>query len=117
MKCNLESIGQSKTTPSAGVKKSKELRIGFLPETDCAPVIAAQEFGLFDRYGLTVEIQSEASWRHIHNKFNQGLFDAAHVPASLPFLMNLGLTPEKCSVVSGLVLSLQGNAITVSRAL
>jgi len=31
--------------------------------------------------------------------------------------MNLGLTPEKCPAVTSLVLSLQGNAITISRQL
>ena len=98
-------------------KKRKTLRVGFLPEVDCAPVIAAQEFGLFDRYGLTVELQCQPSWKHIHNKFLQGSLDAAHAPAMLPFLMNLGLTPERCACVVGLVLSLEGNAITVSRAL
>jgi ABC-type nitrate/sulfonate/bicarbonate transport system substrate-binding protein len=99
------------------VNKRKVLRVGFLPEVDCAPLIVAQEFGVFDRYGLTVELKGEASWKHIHNKFQQGLLDAAHAPAMLPFLMNLGLTGEKCNCVAGLVLSLQGNAITVSRAL
>jgi len=52
------------------VKKRRTLRVGFLPEADCAPLIVAQEFGLFDRYGLTVELQSAASWRHIHNRFH-----------------------------------------------
>src|ERR1039457_762509 len=117
MKCNRKLIGQRTTSVFSVVKGRKPLRVGFLPETDCAPVVVSQEFGLFSRYGLTVEIQSEASRRHIHNKFSQGLLDAAHVPASLPFLMNLGLTPEKCSAVAGLVLSQQGNTITVSRVL
>jgi two-component system, oxyanion-binding sensor len=99
------------------VKRRTPLRLGFLPENDCAPVIVAHEFGLFDRYGLSVELHSEGSWKHIHNKFHQGLLEAAHAPAVLPFLMNLGLTPEKCACVSGMVLSLQGNAITVSRDL
>jgi ABC-type nitrate/sulfonate/bicarbonate transport system substrate-binding protein len=37
------------------VKKRIALRVGFLPEVDCAPLIVAQEFGVFDRYGLTVD--------------------------------------------------------------
>jgi len=117
MKFNRMLIRQPKTTGLSIVEGRKALRVGFLPEADCAPVIVAQELGLFDRYGLTVELHGEASWRHIHNKFHQGLLDAAHAPAMLPFLMNLGLTPEKHACVAGVVLSLQGNAITVSRAL
>jgi ABC-type nitrate/sulfonate/bicarbonate transport system substrate-binding protein len=117
MKCNRKLVSRRKSAAASVVKGRRTLRVGFLPEADCAPVIFAQESGLFDRYGLTVELQSEASWRHLHNKFHQGLLDAAHAPATLPFLMTLGLTPEKRACVAGLVLSLQGNAITVSREL
>jgi len=117
MKCNRKLLSKRKSAVLGAVKRGRTLRVGFLPEADCAPVIAAQEFGLFDRYGLRVELQSQASWRHIHNKFHQGLLDAAHAPATLPFLMTLGLTPERKACVAGLVLSLQGNAITVSRSL
>jgi ABC-type nitrate/sulfonate/bicarbonate transport system substrate-binding protein len=117
MKCNRKLVSRRKSSLLSVVKRHGALRVGFLPEADCAPVIVAQEYGLFDRYGLTVELQSQASWRHIHNKLHQGLLDAAHAPATLPFLMTLGLTPEKNACVAGLVLSLQGNAITVSRAL
>jgi ABC-type nitrate/sulfonate/bicarbonate transport system substrate-binding protein len=91
--------------------------VGFLPENDCAPVIAAHEFGWFEHYGLKVELHSEPSWKHIHDKVHLGLLEAAHAPASLPFLMNVGLTPQKHACVAGLVLSLEGDAITVSRHL
>lgn len=117
MKCNRELMNKRETSVVKFAKKRAPLRLGFLPENDCAPVIVAQEFGLFQRYGLAVELHSEASWKHIHNKFHQGQLDAAHAPAMLPFLMNLGLTPEKCDTVAAMVLSLQGNAITVSREL
>ena len=100
-----------------GRGRARPLRVGFLPENDCAPVVAAHEFGWFEHYGVRVELSSEASWKHIHDKFHLGLLDAAHAPASLPFLMSLGLTPEKHPCVAGLVLSLEGNAITVSRSL
>ncbi len=105
---------------SAGLtvgKRRAALRVGFLPENDCAPLILAQEFGLFKQYGLSVELQSQASWKHVHNKVLHGELDAAQAPGTLPFLINLGLTPQKSECVSGLVLSLQGNAITVSREL
>ncbi len=61
--------------------------------------------------------ESQASWKHIHDNIIHRHLEAAHTPAMLPFLINLGLTPEKCECVTGLVLSLQGNAITISRDL
>lgn len=110
-------MAKQKRTAVTLLKKRKPLRIGFLPENDCAPIIVAQEFGLFKQYGLDVELQSQVSWKHVHDKVIHGYLDAAHAPGMLPFLINLGLTPEKRECVSGVVLSLQGNAITVSREL
>src|SRR6266404_4507432 len=95
----------------------KPLRVGFLPETDCAPIIVAHEFGLFKKYDLQVELESQPSWKHLHDKIINGRLDAAHAPGMLPFLINLGLTPEKSDCLSGLILSSQGNAITISREL
>jgi ABC-type nitrate/sulfonate/bicarbonate transport system substrate-binding protein len=117
MKCNRKPTNLLGNAASRARRKLKPLRVGFLPENDCAPVVMAHEFGWFEQNGLKVELRSEASWKHIHDKFHLGLLDAAHAPASLPFLMNVGLTPEKHACVTGLVLSLEGNAITVSRNL
>ena len=117
MKCNGESCSLPRARTSSAGRKPKPVRVGFLPENDCAPVVVAHEFGWFEHYGLNVELHSEPSWKHIHDKFHLGLLDAAHAPASLPFLMSVGLTPEKLPCVSGLVLSLEGNAIILSRNL
>jgi len=99
------------------LKTSKPLLLGFMPETDCAPIVIAREFGLYQKYGLAVELQRQPSWRGVQDRIANRELDAAHSPATLPFLMNLGLTPEKCSSASSMVLSLQGNAITLSRDL
>jgi ABC-type nitrate/sulfonate/bicarbonate transport system substrate-binding protein len=77
----------------------------------------AQEFGIFSQYGVTVELEGQASWKHVHDKIVHGQLHAAHAPAMMPFLITLGLTPERCECVSGLILSLQGNGITVSQEL
>src|SRR4051794_33691713 len=99
------------------VRKRKPLRIGFLPTNDCAPVIVAKEYGMFERYGLSVELKRLGSWKDIHRELFYRELDAAHAHASLPFLMNLGITPLQTRCVTGLLLSLQGNAITISQEL
>jgi len=103
-------------TPSL-LKPRARLRVGFLPVSDCAPLVIAHEFGLYDKYGVQVELQRETSWKSIHDKIAAGVMDAAHAPGTLPFLARLGLTSEPCDCVTGLVLSLQGNAITLSQEL
>ncbi len=99
------------------LRTRKPLRLGFLPETDCAPLVVAQEMGLFRRFGLETEIQCQSSWEQLHGKLVNHELDGVHSPAMLPFLAKLGLTEDKCPCQSAMVLSLQGNAIIVSREL
>lgn len=99
------------------VRKTTPLRIGFLPTNDCAPLVVAKEYGLFKKYGLSVELKQKRSWKDLHREIVYREIDAAHAPAALPFLMNLGITPLQTRCVTGLVLSLQGNAITISEEL
>jgi len=99
------------------LSRREPLRVGFLPMSDCAPLVYAKEAGLFGQYDLEVELQREPSWATLRDKVIYGELDAAHAPATLPFLANLGLESDPCACVSGLVLSLQGNAITISRQL
>ena len=110
-------MNRPKRNTSTILRSRPPLHVGFLPENDCAPLIVAQEFGLFHQYGLNVELESQASWKHVHDKIAHGQLDAAHAPATLPFLMRLGLTPERCECVTGLILSVQGNGITISHEL
>ena len=99
------------------LRRRDPLRIGYLAVSDCAPLVYALEGGLFEKYGLEVQLQRETSWANVRDKVIQGQLDAAHAPATLPFLANLGIESDPCACVSGLVLSLQGNAITISRKL
>ena len=99
------------------LKKTRPLRVGFLPVNDCAPLAVACELGLFEKYDVAVELRREASWKNVNDQIIHRQLDAAHAPATLPFLINLNLTGENCVCLSGLVLSLQGNAITISHEL
>lgn len=99
------------------LRRQEPIKVGFLPVNDCAPLVYASEGGLFEKYDLDVELQRESSWADVRDKVIYGELDAAHAPATLPFLANLGLESDPCACVTGLVLSLQGNAITVSREL
>lgn len=99
------------------LRRTEPIRVGFLPAGDCAPLVYAHESGLFEKYDLDVELQRETSWAAIRDKIIYGELDASHAPATLPFLANFGIESDPCACVSGLVLSLQGNAVTVSRQL
>ena len=96
---------------------TKPLRVGFVPLTDCAPLVMAQELGLFAKYGLSVTLSRELGWTTVRDKIIYGELHAAHALAAMPFAATLGLGSMKCDCLAGLVLNLNGNAITLSRDL
>lgn len=97
--------------------KSKLLRVGFVPLTDCAPLVLARELGLFAKYDLNVQLRREVGWASIRDKIIFGELDAAHALATMPFAATFGLGSIPCECVTGLVLNLHGNAITLSTGL
>ena len=105
---------QKSSGPTSG---PRALRIGFLPLTDSAPLIVAQHRGLFARHGLKVELHREIGWATLRDKLIYGELEAAHAPAPMLWAMQLGLACPPCDVLTALVLNLNGNAITLSRAL
>lgn len=93
------------------------LRIGYVPLVDCAPIIAAQELGLFAKHGLNVVLSREIGWATIKEKIFYGEIDAAHAPAGMAFAMKLGIQCQPCDVLTSFILNLNGNAITLSSTL
>ncbi|HWC59945.1 MAG TPA: CmpA/NrtA family ABC transporter substrate-binding protein [Verrucomicrobiae bacterium] len=99
------------------LEKGEPLQIGFIPDGDCAPLAVARESGLFDKYELNVQLRRETRLSNIRDRMIEGELDAVHAPATLPFITNLGIDSDRCAAVTGMVLSLQGNAITISKHL
>ncbi len=94
-----------------------ELRLGFTPLTDCAPLVIAHELGFFAREGLRVELSPEPSWSNVRDKLAAGALDAAHALAPLPLALTLGVGPLQEPTITALSLGLGGNGICVSLAL
>jgi nitrate/nitrite transport system substrate-binding protein len=101
---------------SDGLEKTR-LTLGFIPLTDCAPLVVAKERGYFDRVGLDVELSKETSWANVRDKVSIGILDGAHMLAPMPLAASLGLGPNGKPTVTALSLDLNGNAITVSQPL
>lgn len=94
-----------------------ELTLGYIPLTDCAPLVVAKERGYFENYGLEVSLSKETSWANIRDKVAIGILDGAQMLAPMPLAMTAGVGPVRKAMVTGLSLDLNGNAITVSTAL
>jgi ABC-type nitrate/sulfonate/bicarbonate transport system substrate-binding protein len=96
---------------------ARPLRVGFLALTDAAPLVAAQELGLFAHHGIRVQLCREVGWATIRDKIIFGELEAAHAPAPMLWAAQLGLGCAPAAVCTGLVLNLHGNAITLSNRL
>ena len=95
----------------------RKLRVGFVPLTDCAPLVMAHELGLFRKFGLDVALSRELGWATIRDKVIHGELEAAHAVAGMPVAATLGLGSVPCDCLTALVLNLHGNAITLSEEL
>lgn len=96
---------------------TRDLRIGFLPLTDCAVLVAAQERGFFEKYGLNVILQREVSWANIRDRVAFGELDAAHMLAPMPLAATLGIDGLGVPMQTAISIGLNGSAITLSCAL
>ncbi|MGD9897400.1 MAG: CmpA/NrtA family ABC transporter substrate-binding protein [Candidatus Methylacidiphilaceae bacterium] len=96
---------------------TRSIRVGFVPLVDCAPLAAAEELGIFDRWGLQVQLEPEPGWATIRDKIIYRELDAAHAVCGLPYsaLLGIGCIPSPAMV--SLVLSQQGNALVLSKSL
>ena len=97
--------------------EKRRVCLGYLRLTDSAPLIIASELGYYQKYGLDVALQREVSWANVRDKLVTGDLDAAQMLAPLPLATSMGLGGMRADVITGLALSLNGNAITVSQSL
>jgi len=94
-----------------------DLKIGFIPLTDCASVVMAGELGLYKKYGLKVEVTKEASWAAVRDKLVNGELDAAHVLYGLIYGVHLGIGGPQKDMAMLMTLNHNGQAITLSNQL
>lgn len=92
----------------------QSIRLGFVPLSDCAPLAVARETGLFERYGVDVELVRLPGWATVRDMMFFGELDAAQSVAGLAFALSLGINQFRRDVCVPLVLSAHGNAITMS---
>jgi nitrate/nitrite transport system substrate-binding protein len=94
----------------------RKIKLGFIPLTDCAPLVVAKEMGFFTKYGVDVELSKEASWANIRDKVLLGELDGAHCLYSMPMSVYTGVGGKAGSVMKiAMTLNNNGQAITLSK--
>ncbi|MCX7742234.1 MAG: ABC transporter substrate-binding protein, partial [Tepidimonas sp.] len=71
--------------------EKKEVKIGFIPLTDCASVVMASVLGFDQKYGVKFVLSKEASWAGVRDKLVNGDLDMAHVLYGLIYGVHLGV--------------------------
>ncbi len=94
-----------------------EVRVGFIPLTDCASVVIAAEMGFDKKYGLRLTPSKEASWASVRDKLVNGELDAAHVLYGLIYGVQMGIGGPKKDMAVLMSLNHNGQAITLSNKL
>lgn len=94
-----------------------EVKIGFIPLTDCASVVMAAELGLDKKYGVKIVPTKEASWPGVRDKLVNGELDMAHVLYGLIYGVHMGTAGPKKDMAVLMNLNHNGQAITLSKKL
>ncbi len=93
----------------------RELRVGFIPLMDAAPIIIAQEMGFFEQHRLRVQLSRELGWASIRDKILYHELDAAHALGAMPLAATVGIGSPAIPCQALMVLNSHGNAITVAQ--
>ena len=97
--------------------EKKEVKIGFIPLTDCASVVMASVLGIDQKYGVKIIPTKEASWPGVRDKLVNGELDLAHVLYGLVYGVHLGTAGPKKDMAVLMNLNQNGQAITLSKKL
>lgn len=97
--------------------EKEEVRIGFIPLTDCASVVMASVLGFDKKYGVKIIPTKEASWAGVRDKLVNGELDMAHVLWGLIYGVHLGVSGPKKDMAILMNLNHNGQAITLSKKL
>ncbi|MBC7437392.1 MAG: ABC transporter substrate-binding protein [Bdellovibrionales bacterium] len=97
--------------------EKEEVKIGFIPLTDCASVVMASVLGFDKKYGVKITPSKEASWPGVRDKLVSGELDMAHVLWGLLYGVHMGTAGPKKDMAILMNLNNNGQAITLSKKL
>ncbi len=99
------------------MREPHRVRVGYIPLTDCAPVVMAALKGHDRRHGIHIELTRAPSWAAIRDGLITGALDAAHALYGLVYgvEMGIGTSPQAMAVL--MTLNRNGQAITLTRRL
>jgi nitrate/nitrite transport system substrate-binding protein len=95
----------------------QDVRVGFMPLTDCASLVVAAERGFDREHGIRIILSRETSWASVRDKLGSGALDAAHALYGMVYGVELGIGCQRQDMAVLMNLSRNGQAITLARKL
>lgn len=94
-----------------------EVKIGFIPLTDCAPIVVAAQMGFDKKYGIKITPSKEASWAAVRDKVANGELQAAHILYGMMYGVQMGIGGQQKDMAVLMSLNNNGQGITLSSQL
>ena len=95
----------------------KEVRVGFMPLTDCASLVVASLMKFDEKYGIKIILSKEASWAAIRDKVVNGELHAAHILYGLVYGVHLGIGGPKKDMAVLMTINNNGQGILLANHL
>ncbi|MDP2066855.1 MAG: CmpA/NrtA family ABC transporter substrate-binding protein [Burkholderiaceae bacterium] len=95
--------------------EKKEVKIGFIPLTDCASVVMASVLGFDQKYGVKIIPTKEASWAGVRDKLVNSELDFAHVLYGLVYGVHLGIGGPKKDMAVLMTINHNGQGLSLSK--
>ncbi len=95
----------------------KEIRVGFIPLTDCASVVMAAVKGFDKKYGITILPSKEANWASVRDKLLSGELNASHILYGQLYGLQMGLSGPQTNMAALMTLNQNGQGITLANSL
>src|SRR6478736_2604379 len=112
-----DAVRQGAWAAGSDAPEKTELKIGFIPLTDCSSVVMASVMEFDRKYGIKIIPTKEASWASVRDKLVNGEIDAAHVLYGLIYGVQMGIGGPKKDMAVLMNLNNSGQAITLSQQL
>lgn len=112
-----EKIRSSAWAAGSDEPEIKEVKIGFIPLTDCAPIVVAAQMGFDKKYGIKITPSKEASWAGVRDKLVNGELQGAHILYGMMYGVQLGIGGQQKDMAVLMALNNNGQGITLANQL
>jgi nitrate/nitrite transport system substrate-binding protein len=95
----------------------KEVKVGFIPLTDCASVVIASLMKFDEKYGIKIIPSKEASWAAVRDNVVNGELHAAHILYGMVYGVHLGIGGNQKDMAVLMTIDNNGQGISLANQL